>query len=87
VVWGLGHKAGAWSYRELAQRALAVAGALQAHGVQPGDAVAVQLPKGPDQILAVLGSSPPGGPMCQSDSTNRMRGAPRFSRPPTSSPR
>ena len=61
VVWGLGHKAGAWSYRELAQRALAVAGALQAHGVQPGDAVAVQLPKGPDQILAVLGVLAAGG--------------------------
>ncbi|MEV0357583.1 amino acid adenylation domain-containing protein [Nocardia sp. NPDC050697] len=46
---------GAWSYGELATAALAVAGALTAAGVRPGDAVAVQLPKGPDQILAVLG--------------------------------
>ncbi|WP_328409196.1 non-ribosomal peptide synthetase [Nocardia sp. NBC_00403] len=55
VVWGLGDGAGAWSYGELAARALAVAGALHVEGVRPGDAVAVQLPKGPDQILAVLG--------------------------------
>ncbi|MGY2030835.1 non-ribosomal peptide synthetase [Nocardia gipuzkoensis] len=55
VVWGLGAEAGEWSYGELASRALAVAGALHREGVRPGDAVAVQLPKGPDQILAVLG--------------------------------
>lgn len=55
VVWGLGTSAGQWSYGELAARALAVAGALHHSGVRPGDAVAVQLPKGPDQILAVLG--------------------------------
>lgn len=55
VVWGLGETAGAWSYRELAERSLAVAGALRARGVGQGDAVAVQLPKGRDQVLAVLG--------------------------------
>ncbi|MFD0365984.1 amino acid adenylation domain-containing protein [Nocardia sp. GCM10030253] len=55
VVWGIGADEGAWSYGELAAYALAVAGALHAEGVRPGDAVAVQLPKGPDQILAVLG--------------------------------
>ncbi|WP_191497891.1 non-ribosomal peptide synthetase [Mycobacterium simulans] len=55
VMWGLDDEHGAWSYRELAQRSLAVAGALHANGVQAGDAVAVQLPKGRDQILAVLG--------------------------------
>lgn len=44
-----------WSYAELATRALAVAGALQEAGVTGGAAVAVQLPKGPDQIAAVLG--------------------------------
>ncbi|MEU7765380.1 amino acid adenylation domain-containing protein [Nocardia sp. NPDC049190] len=55
VVWGRDMAAGVWSYGELAARALAVAGALRHDGVRPGDAVAVQLPKGPDQILAVLG--------------------------------
>ncbi|GGK58768.1 non-ribosomal peptide synthetase [Nocardia camponoti] len=43
------------TYGELAAAALAVAGALQAAGVTPGDTVAVQLPKGPDQIVAVIG--------------------------------
>ncbi|MBF6332578.1 non-ribosomal peptide synthetase [Nocardia transvalensis] len=55
VVWGLGAEAGAWTYGDLARQALAVAGALQASGVRPGDAVAVQLPKGREQIVAVLG--------------------------------
>ncbi|MEV0293172.1 amino acid adenylation domain-containing protein [Nocardia sp. NPDC050710] len=55
VVWGLGGQGGEWRYGDLAARALAVAGALHAEGVRPGEAVAVQLPKGPDQILAVLG--------------------------------
>jgi mycobactin phenyloxazoline synthetase len=63
VVWGLGDETagGAWSYRELAERALAVAGALRAHGVRQGDAVAVQLPKGQNQILAILGVLATGG--------------------------
>lgn len=55
VLWGSGDTAGSWSYRQLAESALAVAGALCGQGVQPGDAVAVQLPKGRDQIVAVLG--------------------------------
>ncbi|OBK21740.1 non-ribosomal peptide synthetase [Mycobacterium asiaticum] len=55
VVWGLGDAAGVWSYRQLAEGSLAVAGALRAAGVGLGDAVAIQLPKGRDQILAVLG--------------------------------
>lgn len=55
VLWGLAESAGAWSYAELAERSLAVAGALRARGVGRGDAVAVQLPKGRDQVLAVLG--------------------------------
>lgn len=55
VMWGLGGEAGAWSYRELSESSLAVAGALRACGVRPGDAVAIQLPKGRDQIPAVLG--------------------------------
>lgn len=55
VVWGLGNADGAWSYRELRTQSLAVAGALHAHGVRRGEAVAVQLPKGRDQVAAVLG--------------------------------
>ncbi|ROO87217.1 mycobactin phenyloxazoline synthetase [Actinocorallia herbida] len=43
------------TYGELADRALRVAGALTARGVRPGDPVAVTLPKGPDQVAAVLG--------------------------------
>ncbi|WP_230465332.1 non-ribosomal peptide synthetase [Nocardia seriolae] len=49
------------SYAELAGQALAVAGALRAAGVGPGDAVAVQLPKGPDQIVATAGVLAAGG--------------------------
>jgi mycobactin phenyloxazoline synthetase len=55
VVWGLDDTQGAWSYRELADRSLTVAAALRASGVRVGDAVAVQLPKGREQVLAVLG--------------------------------
>ncbi|MFE6358462.1 amino acid adenylation domain-containing protein [Streptomyces sp. NPDC057806] len=45
----------ALTYGQLAQRALCVAGALRARGVEPGDAVAIRLPKGPDQLVAVFG--------------------------------
>ncbi|GAB2529045.1 non-ribosomal peptide synthetase [Nocardia heshunensis] len=55
VIWESGSETRTLSYRELAAEALAVAGALQAAGVRPGDSVAVQLPKGPDQILATAG--------------------------------
>ncbi|WP_432050092.1 amino acid adenylation domain-containing protein [Verrucosispora sp. NA02020] len=48
-------------YRELAVRALRLGGALRAHGVQPGDAVAVTLPRGVDQVAAVLGVLAAGG--------------------------
>ncbi|BBZ40479.1 non-ribosomal peptide synthetase [Mycobacterium conspicuum] len=61
VVWGVGDDAGEWTYRELADRALAVAGALHANGVRPGDAVGIQLPKGRDQVMAVLGVLAAGG--------------------------
>ncbi|WP_099184184.1 non-ribosomal peptide synthetase [Mycobacterium kansasii] len=61
VVWGLDNEDGAWSYRELGNQALSVAGALQAHGVRHGDTVAVQLPKGRDQVVAVLGILAAGG--------------------------
>ncbi|MFD4428826.1 amino acid adenylation domain-containing protein [Nocardia sp. NPDC058497] len=52
VLW---EPAGQLTYGELAADALAVAGALREAGVAQGDSVAVQLPKGPDQVLAVLG--------------------------------
>ncbi|UFS95182.1 amino acid adenylation domain-containing protein [Nocardia huaxiensis] len=59
VIWERDGAAGAepvvQTYRELAAEALAVAGVLRAEGVKPGDAVAVQLPKGPDQVVATLG--------------------------------
>ncbi|MGX1809858.1 non-ribosomal peptide synthetase [Nocardia sp. NPDC055321] len=49
------------TYGGLAAQALAIAGALRAAGVRPGDAVAVQLPKGPDQIVATVGVLAAGG--------------------------
>lgn len=52
LLWG---EDGALGYGELADRALRVAGALREHGAGRGDLVAVSLPKGPDQIAAVLG--------------------------------
>ncbi|QNP74803.1 amino acid adenylation domain-containing protein [Streptomyces roseirectus] len=52
LLWGEGDSL---SYGELADRARRIAAALAAHAVGPGDRVAVCLPKGPDQIAAVLG--------------------------------
>jgi yersiniabactin nonribosomal peptide synthetase len=49
------------SYSELATRALAVAGLLRDRGVSDGEPVAVSIPKGPDQIVAVLGVLAAGG--------------------------
>ncbi|GAB4588358.1 amino acid adenylation domain-containing protein [Nocardia sp. IFM 10818] len=46
---------GQLSYASLARRTLAVAGGLVARGVRPGDLVGVTLPKGPDQVAAILG--------------------------------
>ncbi|WP_175510356.1 non-ribosomal peptide synthetase [Micromonospora phaseoli] len=48
-------------YGDLASRALRIGAALSAHGVHPGDAVAVTLPRGVDQIAAVLGVLAVGG--------------------------
>ncbi len=44
-----------WSYRTLAARARVVARWLRGHGVRPGDAIALSLPKGPRLIAAMLG--------------------------------
>lgn len=52
---------GRLSHGELADRALRVAGALVARGVEPGSPVVVTAPKGPDQIAAVLGILAAGG--------------------------
>ncbi|MFG3396143.1 amino acid adenylation domain-containing protein [Streptomyces parvus] len=45
----------ALTYAELTGRALGVAGRLVALGARPGETVVVSLPKGPDQVVAVLG--------------------------------
>ncbi|AIP67027.1 peptide synthetase [Burkholderia thailandensis] len=47
--------AGARTYRDVAQRAAAVRAALERAGVAPGDKVAVLMPKGANQLVAVLG--------------------------------
>ncbi|MFI7500906.1 amino acid adenylation domain-containing protein [Streptomyces sp. NPDC049687] len=52
LFWG---DEGVLTYGELADRALRCAAALVGRGIRPGDTVAVSLPKGPDQITAVLG--------------------------------
>ncbi|MFF3306020.1 amino acid adenylation domain-containing protein [Streptomyces sp. NPDC002952] len=46
---------GELTYAELTARALRVAGCLASLGVRPGETVVVSLPKGPDQVVAVLG--------------------------------
>ncbi|WP_249416848.1 amino acid adenylation domain-containing protein [Streptomyces sp. TS71-3] len=52
LLWGAD---GALFYGRLADRALRIASALVERGVRAGDTVAVSLPKGPEQIAAVLG--------------------------------
>ncbi|NKZ06459.1 non-ribosomal peptide synthetase [Actinomadura latina] len=49
------------SYGDLAERALRVAGFLRERGVGVGEPVAVSLPKGPDQVVVVLGVLAAGG--------------------------
>jgi mycobactin phenyloxazoline synthetase len=55
VVSGTGGGRVELSYGALAEQSLRVAAALAARGVEPGDPVGVSLPKGPDQVVAVLG--------------------------------
>ncbi|WP_329423506.1 amino acid adenylation domain-containing protein [Streptosporangium sp. NBC_01495] len=52
---GTGGAGGTLTYGELADRALRVAAHLVEREVRPGDRVSVELPKGPDQAVAVLG--------------------------------
>ena len=52
---------GMMRYGELAEAALCLATLLRQQGVMPGDLVAVTLPKGPQQIIAVLGILAAGG--------------------------
>ncbi|WP_225726907.1 MULTISPECIES: non-ribosomal peptide synthetase [unclassified Nocardia] len=47
--------AGELSYGALAEWALRIAGGLVARGVRPGDAVGITLPRGPEQVAAILG--------------------------------
>jgi len=58
VSWANG---GVLTHGELAERALRVAGGLRERGVRPGDPVAVTLPRGPEQVVAVLGVLAAGG--------------------------
>ncbi|OZM83201.1 non-ribosomal peptide synthetase [Pseudonocardia sp. MH-G8] len=51
-----GRTGDALTYGELADRALRLAARLAGHGVRPGDAVAISLPRGTDQVVAVLGT-------------------------------
>lgn len=44
------------TYEQLWRRAGLVAGALLRHGVRPGDRVAVWLPRGPEAVVALLGT-------------------------------
>ncbi|MBL7501841.1 salicylate synthase, partial [Frankia sp. CN7] len=56
-----GSPPGTLTYGELAERARLVAGGLAARGIRHGDLVGVRLPKGPEQVTAVLGVLAAGG--------------------------
>ena len=58
LIWGDGKE---MTYGELGAWAARIAGLLVSHGMKPGDPVAVTLPKGPEQIAAVLGVLWAGG--------------------------
>ncbi|MDG4782323.1 amino acid adenylation domain-containing protein [Micromonospora sp. WMMD961] len=55
LIWHGPDGVGELTHGALAEKALRVASGLRERGVRPGDAVAVTLPKGPDQVVAVLG--------------------------------
>lgn len=48
------HRSAAVSFADLRRRAVAVAAALRATGVEPGDRVGILMEKGPEQVVAVL---------------------------------
>lgn len=58
LLWGTD---GVMHYAELAEASLRLAALLKQRGVVPGSLVAVTLPKGPQQIIAVLGILAAGG--------------------------
>ncbi|KPC62700.1 non-ribosomal peptide synthetase [Streptomyces chattanoogensis] len=81
LVWDDGKQL---TYGELADRALRLAAVLGAKGVRPGEAVAVTVPKGPDQVVAVLGVLAAGAaylpvgvdqPRARRDRIHRLAGA------------
>lgn len=51
--WG---EQGVMHYGELAQQALSIARFLQEQGIKSGDSVAISMGKGPEQVIAVLGT-------------------------------
>ena len=61
LLWSAGGTDHQLRYRELADRALRLAARLRAAGVDAGDVVSIQLPRGPWQIIAVLAVLAAGG--------------------------
>ncbi|NIF21637.1 non-ribosomal peptide synthetase [Candidatus Pantoea multigeneris] len=55
LIWQQDQQTCQFSYAELAQQALKLAHWLQLQGTAVGDRVAISLPKGPQQVIAVLG--------------------------------
>ncbi|ANY10564.1 non-ribosomal peptide synthetase [Pseudonocardia sp. HH130630-07] len=67
---------GVLTHAELADAALRVAGGLRARGLEPAEPVAVTLPRGPEQVVAVLGVLAAGGsyvPLGVEQPTNRVQ--------------
>jgi amino acid adenylation domain-containing protein len=58
LAWGTDNQL---TYGDVADQALRVAAYLLAEGLRTGDAAAVMLPKGPDQVIAVIGILAAGG--------------------------
>lgn len=55
LIWQQEQQSCQLSYAELAEQALKLAHWLQLQGTLPGDRVGISLPKGPQQVIAVLG--------------------------------